>query len=226
MKTSRTVYVAMAERLRRLPNFKGKVRFLLAFAKFLGINDDHTFVEATLHRPVPYQIGLDLFCKHELMAYLMDGYEVKTVELLRKLWHPGDILLDIGANIGLVGIPFTLECCAELSENSAPLPPITYCIEAAKANYTSLRKNIILNSLEHQIVLLHYALGDAPRQVEIQLEKDQLVDEGTGTANIIPTNQNWNCRTSTLALTTIDILIEQDLLPKSCSLIKIGLGRL
>ena len=80
----------------------------------------------------------------------MDRYEDATVEFLLRLWQPGELYLDVGANIGLIAIPFTLSSKAKsLAGGRASLGKgkMTFCIEAVDSNIRSIEANIQLNEL-------------------------------------------------------------------------------
>jgi len=70
-----------------LPNFRGKVRLLRMLIQLFGIENKRVILETKLIRPISYKARLDLHCKHELMAYLMGGYEYDTVEFLINLYN-------------------------------------------------------------------------------------------------------------------------------------------
>jgi FkbM family methyltransferase len=205
------VLLAVATATRRLPNFRGKVRGLAELHKFLGLQKKHFTVATTLHRPVPFQMQLDLFCQHEKVAFFMDGYEPDTAEFLGRLWQPGEAFLDVGANIGLIAIPFALLC------DQARV----YCIEAVTANKESLVNNVTLNGLDDRIIVIGSAVGDREKNVDIQVENDLKAGEGTGTANILSEHTDYVCERIPLHVTTIDRLIAQGKLPDNVGLIKI-----
>lgn len=209
--------------VRRLPNFRGKVRFLLALYKFMGLEQRHFSLSTTLHHPISFKVRLDLFCKHERMAFFMDRYESGTVEFLYRLWEPGETFLDVGANVGLIAIPFSLLCNAsnkgQVGEKTNQKS--TYCIEAVAANRESLEINVGLNDLMEQIEVIGSAVGDSEKDVEIKVEGNQKSGEGTGTASIMPDGSTYECERIPLHVTTIDKLVTEGKLPGNCGLIKI-----
>ncbi|HRX07084.1 MAG TPA: FkbM family methyltransferase [Kiritimatiellia bacterium] len=207
--------IGVGTAVRRLPNFRGKVRALLALHRFLGLETRHVVVPATLHHPVRYRANLDLFCLHERMAYFMDRYEPGTVEFLARLWRKGETFIDVGANVGLIAIPFTLLCEARAGR------PLTYCIEAVAANAKSLAEHVVLNGLEDRLKIIETAVGECDKQVEIQIEKNQKTGTGTGTANILAAGSGYRCERIPLTVTTIDRLVAEGRLPHDCGLMKI-----
>ncbi|MGD9781870.1 MAG: FkbM family methyltransferase [Kiritimatiellia bacterium] len=216
------ILIGVAAGTRRLPNFRGKVRALLALYRLLGLEPRHVVVPATLHRPVRYRVHLDLFCLHERMAYFMDRYEPGTVEFLAKMWREGETFIDVGANVGLIAIPFTRLCAARSpAQAGAAERPLTYGIEAVAGNARSLAGNIALNGLDARMRVVETAVGECEKQVEIQIEKNQKSGTGTGTANILAAGSGFACERIPLHVTTIDRLVAEGRLPQDCGLIKI-----
>jgi FkbM family methyltransferase len=153
----------------------------------------------------------------------MDRYEPGTVEFLYRLRKPGEAFLDVGANVGLIAIPFALLCKVSSKNHvgGKTNPTLTYCIEAVAANRESLEINVGLNDLMEQIEVIGSAVGDCEKDVDIQVERNQKSGEGTGTANIISEGSTYECERIPLHVTTIDKLVTDGKLPRNCGLIKI-----
>lgn len=205
--------------LRRLPNFRGKVRALLALHRLLGLGQRHFPLSTILHHPIPFRVVLDLFCKHERMAFFMDRYEADTVEFLFRLWQPGTPFLDVGANIGLISLPFVR--LAQAAGHHPATGPVACCIEAAEANRNRLAANVELNRLGAQIEVVAAAVGEREKDVDFFVEGNQKSGEGTGTANILAENSTYKCERISLHVTTIDQLIAAGRIPRHCGLVKI-----
>lgn len=212
-----SVFLSIARPLRILPNFRGKVRVLLEFYRMLGLSSQHVKIETTLSRPVMGRFQLDLHSLHERMAFLMDEYESDTVEFLLKLHSGGGAFIDIGANIGLISIPFAKKI-AELQSDC-----VIYSIEAVSSNIESLSKNIALNKLEDRITIIHNGVGDTAKNVEIQVEGNLAEGQGSGTANILPENSQYKCERIPISITTLDILFAQGKIPGNVNLIKVDI---
>lgn len=216
------VLIGVASAVRPLPNFRGKVRALLAIHRLLGLESRHIVVPTVLHHPIRHRVRLDLFCMHERMAYFMDRYEPGTVEFLARLWREDGPLIDVGANVGLIAIPFTLLCAARSPVRAGSVNhPLAYCVEAVAGNARSLTGNIALNGLDARMRVVATAVGECEKQVEIQIEKNQKSGTGTGTANILAAGSGFACERVPLRVTTIDRLVAEGRLPEDCGLIKI-----
>jgi FkbM family methyltransferase len=203
-----------------LPNFKGKVRILKFLYRLFKAKGTHDIFLAHLKKPVDYYAKLDTFCAHELMAFMMGGYEEDTVRLLDKLYHYRGYFMDIGANIGLISIPFTIIQKQKLG-HANDKQKITYCFEAVASNYEALNYNIKMNNLNKNITAFCLGLGDSQKDAEIQVEGNLRGGQGTGTASIIAAHSDYECERIKLYLTTLDKLIDEKKIPDDCSLIKL-----
>ena len=212
MNLFQTSFLLLGKFIRILPKVRGKVALGNYYYKLFSHRQPEAFaVQTTLFRE-DLVFKLDLDCAHERMAYLMGQYEEETVFLLEELWK-GGTLLDVGANIGLISIPFTAR--AKGKEDS--LKPFVYAIEALPSNFQALTTNIELNKLEDAIVPLNIGLGAQDADVFIQIEGDD--PRRTGTANILPSARDFV--KIPIKVRSIDTLIEEGLLPGDISLIKI-----
>jgi len=215
--------LTVAGTVRRLPNFRGKVRALMALHRILGLENSHVVVSTALHHPTSFRVRLDLFCKHERMAFFMDRYEPGTVEFLARLCPDDRPFIDIGANIGLIAIPFTIAKRASFKAHTGrdSDQPLTYCIEAIESNSEALKANICLNDLGNRMQVVLSAVGEREKDVDIQMEKNQKRGAGTGTANILAEHSTYDCERIRLHVTTVDHLVAAQQLPRDCGLIKV-----
>jgi FkbM family methyltransferase len=206
--------------LTRLPNFRGKIRVLRMLHNLLGFGGKHVEVDARLTRPVSYRMLLDLHSKHELMAYLMSEYEADATRFLVSVYDQNGYFLDVGANIGLISIPFAFMTeAARPAPAHAPMP--IYCVEPIRSNYDSLCRNVSRNGLNDRIRILCFGLGEEQKRVDIQVEDNLKDGAGTGTANILAEGSDYECERIPLQITTIDDLVASAQLPPHCSLIKL-----
>ena len=131
-------------------------RILAAGRAIVGKND-----RTVVHRG-GFRWELDLREGIDFAIYLLGAFENSTVAALRHLVQPGNVVLDIGANIGA----HTLG----LAKSAGPTGSV-FAIEPTDFAFTKLRRNIALNLdlgariHAHQILLV--AETDAPHQSEI-----------------------------------------------------------
>jgi len=204
-----------------LPPFRGRTRVFLALFNALGLRSKHPRVDTWLTRPTRYRVNLDLHAWLERIAFLTGGYEDDLVRFLLQLTRasgrPG-YLLDIGANIGLISVPYTLMRQAEGAAGAAPL---AVCFEAIASNFAALQRHVQLNGLQEKMLVFRQALGDVAATVDIQVEGDLHEGEGTGTANILPAGSDYQCVRQTLEIRTLDSLADSGALPPGCAIVKI-----
>jgi FkbM family methyltransferase len=207
------LFVFIASILRALPIIPGKVRIGLYVYKKLNPHNENFSVKARLF-PENLKFSLNLACLHERMAYLMGHYENDTSDFLVELYS-GGIFLDVGANIGLIALPF-----AERTRHNLHfrLPkPHVYAVEAMPGNYKSLCKNIALNNLHADVKAINIGLAAKTDEVFIQIEGNN--PDKTGTANVLP--NHFDFIKIPLQVYSIDELIERGDLSEDISLIKI-----
>lgn len=207
------LFVAAGRVAARLPHIRGKTRLLLVLYKLAGLENRHLTVRARLHRPVPFEMLLDLHSWLQRVAFLAGGYEEDTVEFLLEL-HRRDgrnaSLLDVGANIGVITIPFVRK------SSSAAV-----AVEAVPDNVARLRTNLELNALDEKVQVVPFALGATSGTAQIQVEGDLQAGEGSGTANILPDGSTYDCVRQEIVVRTLDELVESGELATRCSVVKI-----
>jgi FkbM family methyltransferase len=210
------LFLATGRLAARLPRVRGKTRILLALYKLLRLGGRHVIVDAHLRRPVRFEAQLDLHAWLQRVAFLTGGYEEDTVEFLLALHQRAGgrgYLLDVGANIGLIGIPFAKRVAAR--------QPSVISVEAVPDNVTVLRRNIERNALGTVVPIVPFALGATAGGAQIQVEGDLRGGEGTGTANILPDGSTYDCVRQEIVVKTLDSLAEDGTIPDGCSVIKI-----
>lgn len=220
------IFEAVGRLVVRLPHVRGRTRACLLLFDLLGLKSRHTFVQVRLTAPVPYAARLDLHSWLQRIAFLTGEYEAETVTFLLKLQQAagrGGYMLDVGANIGLISIPFALSLAGEQAKHL----PLVVSVEAVPDNAAALRHNIALNSAAHLISVLQMALGDRAGTVDIQVEGDLASGEGTGTANILPTgstldpNGRYECVRTPIEVVALDALLDAGQIAAGCSVVKI-----
>jgi FkbM family methyltransferase len=209
-------YVAIARLSAHLPAFRGRTRIFLALYRILGLQHRHVIVRTRLRRPAAFDVELDLHSWLQRVAFLTGSYEDEAVRFLLEL-HRSDgrdgYLLDIGANIGVIAIPF-----ARLAGNAAPR---AVAVEAVADNVRALERNIALNAMQDQIAIVPYALGDIAKSAFIQVEGDLRAGEGSGTANILSDDTTYECVRQEIRIETLDALVDAGAIPPRCSVVKI-----
>lgn len=207
------VFLATGRVFAWVPPIRGKTRILLLLYRLLGLKGRHVIVEAYLRRPVRFVARLDLHAWLQRVAFLTGGYEADTVEFLLDLHGRGGgsgYLLDVGANVGLIAIPFAKRSASRV-----------VAVEAVPDNVAVLQQNIRLNQLGDRMTVIPFALGAASGSQQIQVEGNLLGGEGTGTANILPAGSTYDCVRQEIVVKTLDELADAGDIPDGCAVIKI-----
>lgn len=210
------LFVFAARLSGRAPQFRGKVRLILALYRLLRLEGRHVSVRAEFRRPVRYAAEIDLHSWLQRFALVAGGYEPETAEFLirlRDLSGRKGYVLDVGANVGLIAIP-----TAKLLGHPSPA---VIAIEAVPDNVRRLLRNIELNHLAGTVSVIPQGVGAVAGSVEIQVEGDLHAGEGTGTANILPVGSTYACVRQTIEISTIDELASAGRVPSGCSVVKI-----
>ena len=88
-------------------------------------------------------------------------FENRELSQIKKYINTGDVILDIGANIGNHTIYFLMECKAKY----------VYCFEPTKHTFEILRKNIEINNLSDDVELYNFALGSIETNGHMDINK-------------------------------------------------------
>src|SRR5687767_6694951 len=135
--TLRNTLAAIA---RRLPRIRGKARIGARLARLLTNFDsaEESLVTCTMRdRGV---MRLDLRSRTEEWSFWTGEYESHAIKLLGGLLRPGDVVLDVGANIGFFSVP--LGRILRASGGSL------HAFEPVESNFKRLSDVIALNDLE------------------------------------------------------------------------------
>lgn len=205
------LFLLIGDLIRAIPRIRGKVRLGHTCYRWLRLAAAPFTFETTLF-PEKLRFLLSMNCAHERMAYLMNAYEDETSRFLADLFQ-GGAMLDVGANIGLIALPFAVRSRHQANTGT----PHVIAVEALPSNFEVLRHNIERNTLGESISAMNIGLGARSDNVFIQIEGDDPVM--TGTANILPSGRDF--KKIPLQIHAIDALIGEGRLPRDISLIKI-----
>jgi FkbM family methyltransferase len=93
----------------------------------------------------------------EWSVYVYGGYDIGSVALLRRLVHPGAVVFDVGANVGVFTLPFA---------RAAGISGEVHAFEPHPDLRRRLMTNIALNNLRN-VVVCDVALGATRGQAEL-----------------------------------------------------------
>lgn len=136
-----------------------------------------------------------------IREFQQDDYALREIS-----FQPGDVVVDIGANIGV---------CSVFLARKYPFLTV-YAFEPVPENFASLRENIALNGLRNVHAFPLAVTGDG-RPVELMV--DLLINSGSATAQVKDTRSPGH-RSYTVESTTLDGIFERFGIER-CKLLKI-----
>lgn len=99
-----------------------------------------------------------------LPSILNNNYEKYEISLFKKLLKPGDVMVDIGANIGLFSV---------IGSKSVGSSGKVYSFEPEPGNYALLTSNLLLNGATN-VHTENLAIGDKKDTMLLQIEKNSI----------------------------------------------------
>lgn len=136
---------------------------LLFFRRMLGLSDQFVCTRRGINWYLNLNEGIDL------SIYLLGGFEVDTLNRYQKMINPGDIVLDIGANIGAHTLPL-----AALVGNTGKV----YSFEPTKYAFSKQIRNIDLNpELKNRIAACQIMLTANPAALPNEIYSSWPLDD-------------------------------------------------
>lgn len=124
-----------------------------------------------------HRLMLDLRAPAQRQAYLTGWFDDDLLQAARRLMRrPGDIALDVGANIGLWTVP--------LARHAASIGGHVVAFEPLPANVERLQANLELNDGADSVTVAPRALSDRPATAQLVLREDFHAGASTGNASI------------------------------------------
>ena len=91
--------------------------------------------------------------------FLYDGnWEMNITNLFTKVIHPGNVVLDVGANFGF----YTVVAADAVGPRGK-----VYAIEAGPTNFGILRRNILINAFNDRVTAFHNAALNERKEVQL-----------------------------------------------------------
>jgi FkbM family methyltransferase len=134
------------------------------------------------------------------------GFEEKERAFHKAFLRPGDVYVDIGANIGL----FSLIAARRVGPGGR-----VYAIEPVSATFRQLQDNVRMNRFGN-VIACQTALSEKPGQAEIYLSSD-----GLDGFNSIAKPHTENYSTEQIAVTTLDDFARQQGISGRIAMIKL-----
>jgi FkbM family methyltransferase len=153
---------------RRLPPFKGKCRIGRILARLMLGEKVDARVPITLHDGSRF--SLDPRSRTEATAFYDGAYDDDDIAFFKACLPPDGLMLDIGANVGLITIPLG----RHLRQGGRLIS-----FEPVPSNARALRDNVVLNDLSNVVDVREHALGHTDGTLSIGRE----TGTGAGTGN-------------------------------------------
>lgn len=136
--------------------------------KFYHIRVAHNFIISHLKTTFAEVDGHKMFLdsKDSLNLSINGIYEPLQTELVKKEIKKGDVVLDIGANIGY----YTLIFAKLVGEDGK-----VFVFEPAPTNFSFLKKNVEINSYKN-VVLVQKAVSNKTGKLKLYLSEDNIGD--------------------------------------------------
>ncbi|MGH1561919.1 FkbM family methyltransferase [Mumia sp. DW29H23] len=190
--------------LRRLPAWRGKARATRIAARVLPPDA----CVRRIHDDAGFDYLVDLRSRTEAGVFA-NGPDDFVAPVLSLLMQPGDLVLDIGANVGLVTLP--LAAAARRTGASV------IAVEPIPTNHSRLVDAVRLNGFEDLVTTVHTALADAPGRTTMSVDRDA----PTGNAYLRTNRHDPAMPTFEVAVRTLDDLLDEVAPGRSASLVKI-----
>ncbi|MEL6122930.1 MAG: FkbM family methyltransferase [Bacteroidota bacterium] len=130
---------------------------------------------------------------------LLDGYwELEISQLFERLVHPGNVVLDLGANFGY----FSLVAGAKIGDNGR-----IFAIEANPELIPVLTQNCMLNGLQGRMTVANFVVSDDRPPMRLKLFKDYMGNSAMEDIEVDSHNE-FSAYVS-VANTTVDSYCEQ-----------------
>jgi len=110
---------------------------------------------------------------HSEKDYWLGTYETDLQTAAKALVQPGDVIYDIGANIGYVSLVF-----AALTGKTGRV----FSVEALPDNITRLKQNIVINTFESRVAITHAAVIDSDHPVTFLTHASDAMGKALGSA--------------------------------------------
>jgi len=203
---------AIAHAFRVLPDFPYKERIAVRLAKGLTNfrRDEDCIVNITMRDGS--RMCIDLRSWTELWSFWTGTYDADLILSVSRCLVPGDVVLDIGANVGF----YASSLGRRLHQTKGKL----YAMEPIPSNFARLKQIIALNGLEDTVQAFNIALGEEEGVVELALEDTNVVFPGTAsTGNASIVRDDSDASTLSAQMMRLDDFARQEDIT-SCRLIK------
>jgi FkbM family methyltransferase len=186
--------------VRRLPRVRGVGRIGAAVTRGIVSGLRSPIIRTRMRDGT--ELYLDVRSRSEVKSFWSGDYDIPGIRLLKNLLPPDGVMLDVGANIGLV----TVAIAQYLRNQHAPGRVIAF--EPVESNFARLRQNVEVNQLQNAVTLVNVGLGSERERVRISMEDMDGAETGNAVllAGLLADDKKW--RLSTIQIERLDDLAE------------------
>ncbi|MEH2136370.1 FkbM family methyltransferase [Nostoc sp.] len=202
--------------LRSLPYFKGKYKLSKVLIPLMTNyqSDEECFVKIKMHQGSI--ICLDLRSLLEQKVFFSGEYDGGIIQILSRLLHPGVVIFDVGANIGLYSISL-----GEKLKKKGVKSQI-WAFEPVASNFNRLANLVEINQLTNIIYPVSTALGNQEGEIQLCMVDEQN-NSSTGNAFLLKKGLvNKEKPTCSSLITKLDNFVEKNNISK-CDIIKVDI---
>ncbi|MHB8510527.1 MAG: FkbM family methyltransferase [Candidatus Dormibacteria bacterium] len=201
----------LAERLARLPGRWAPVKGWSLVTEWLHRHTDRQSVDVVHQNAYGVRLRLDLRDYTQRGMYY-DAYETHELNFMTSVLRPGDVVIDIGANIGL----FTLVAAQAVGSNGT-----VHAFEPVPGNCERLEENVQLNGFTN-VRVNRSAVSDRAGTVALAIDADMARTSGESTSSFFTVTQLADpVRKVTARAETIDAYASRELANRGIRLVKI-----
>lgn len=198
---------------RSLPYFKGKYRLGTAL---IPLTTNHELEKDCLVR-IRMQNGsivhLDLRSQLEQKVFFSGEYDGGIIQILSRVLHPGIVIFDVGANIGLYSISL-----GEKLKKIAGKSQI-WAFEPVTSNFSRLVNLIEANNLTNIVYPINTALGNEEGEVKLCMENNLTTGNAVLLKGSLVQQETLTCSSK---ITKLDNFVTKHHI-ENCDLIKVDI---
>ncbi|TAN34326.1 FkbM family methyltransferase [bacterium] len=206
-----TLKTRLAEGLARLPGRRAPVKGWSLVTEWLHRHAHRQSVDVVHQSAYRVKLRLDLR-DYTQRGMFYDAYETQELNFMEEVLRPGDVVIDVGANIGL----FTLVAARAVGPSGS-----VHAFEPVPGNCERLEENVQLNGFTN-VRLNKSAVRDRAGTVALAIDAEMARTSGASTSSFFTVTQLADpVREVTAQAETIDDYSTREVANRSIRLVKI-----
>jgi FkbM family methyltransferase len=198
---------------RSLPYFKGKYRLGTALIPLMTNNELEQECLVKIRMQNGSVVHLDLRSQLEQKVFFSGEYDGGIIQILSRVLHPGIVIFDVGANIGLYSISL-----GEKLKKIAGKSQI-WAFEPVTSNFNRLVNLIEANNLTNIVYPINTALGNEEGEIKLCMENNLTTGNAVLLKGSLVQQERSTCSST---ITKLDNFVTKHHIEK-CDLIKVDI---